>query len=174
MFETADQLTLAMSRGDEAAIEAFYRRYFDMMYRHASRVTRRDEAFCLDVVHDAVLRIVRTIKRMNDEKHLENWLKVVVRTSAFDKLRKEMREKKRERSRIESEHESSGPEELDWLRRSLLKLDPSVVRLIELRFVEGFTLGKLALMFQTTTGAIDGRLRRAIGKLREDWSDDEF
>ena len=64
--DEADQLaaamTSAMAAGDGGAVEAFYRRYFDRLYAEARRATRRDESFCLDVVQESVLRIVRTVR----------------------------------------------------------------------------------------------------------------
>ena len=55
-------MTSAMAAGDGGAVEAFYRRYFDRLYAEARRATRRDESFCLDVVQESVLRIVRTVR----------------------------------------------------------------------------------------------------------------
>src|SRR5262245_41491413 len=54
-----EKLTAALAAGNEDAVETFYRRYFDWLYAQARRATRRDESFCLDVVQDAVLRIMR-------------------------------------------------------------------------------------------------------------------
>lgn len=173
MFDHVDQLTQSMARGDRAAIEAFYRRYFDWMYRVAQQSTRRDEAFCLDVVHDAVLRIVRTIRKMDSQAHLENWLRVVVKTCAFDRLRSDLRRQQREESHVAATRQQSDGLELAELRDALAQLDPAIVQIIELRFNQGLTLSRLANLFQTTTGAIDGRLRRAIEQLRKNWSDDE-
>ena len=53
-----------MTAGNAKAVETFYSQYFDFLYHHARRATRRDEAFCLDVVQDAVIRIMRTIRRV--------------------------------------------------------------------------------------------------------------
>ena len=167
MFDQVEELTASMSRGDSAAIEAFYRRYFDDMYLHARRVTRRDESFCLDVVQDAVLRIVRTVRPMVSQAHLENWLRVIVKTSAYDRLRQEKRQQRRDSNRPTHDQTVPDDETLEELRKALSQLDPEIVRMIELRYREGFTLRRLANLFQTTTSAIDGRLRRAIVKLRE-------
>src|SRR3954464_2660020 len=52
-------LTASLAAGDRAAVEAFYRRYFELLFRAARRAAGRDEAFCLDVVQEAVLRVIR-------------------------------------------------------------------------------------------------------------------
>src|SRR5689334_17106086 len=85
--DEADQLaaamTSAMAAGDGGAVESFYRRYFDRLYAEARRATRRDESFCLDVVQEAVLRIVRTVRGARSEIQLVAWLRLVVRTTAY-------------------------------------------------------------------------------------------
>jgi RNA polymerase sigma-70 factor (ECF subfamily) len=174
MHDTAAELTRAMARGDRAAVEAFYRRYFDWMYAAARACTKRDEAFCLDVVHDAVVRVVRVIKPMDSTAHLEGWLRVVIRTCALDRMRSDQRRVRREQASDarESTPATSDLDAAELLAAVLAKLDPQLVRLIELRYAEGLTLAKLATLFNSTTGAIDGRLRRAIAAIRQNWSDD--
>src|SRR5690349_21207024 len=95
-FSDPAALTSAMAAGDGVAIEAFYRAHFNRLYREARRSTGRDESFCLDVVQESVLRIVRTVRRVESEPQLVAWLKLVVRTTAYDLLRAEMRRRRRE------------------------------------------------------------------------------
>ncbi|MFT3784666.1 MAG: sigma-70 family RNA polymerase sigma factor [Tepidisphaeraceae bacterium] len=166
------ELSRAMARGDRAAFDRFYRAYFDWMYRVAAACTKRDESFCLDVVQDAVVRVVKSIQPMQSEAHLKNWLRLVVRTCALDRLRSEQRRIARNRAiRRADLMPSESLDHVELLAHVLSKLDPQLVRLIELRYAQGFTLARLATMFGSTTGAIDGRLKRAITRLREDWSD---
>jgi len=70
MFERIQHLSSAMAAGDSRAVDAFYRQYFDWMYAQARRVTRRDESFCLDVVQDAVLRVMRTVRAVDCESRV--------------------------------------------------------------------------------------------------------
>jgi RNA polymerase sigma factor (sigma-70 family) len=164
-------LTAGMAAGDGPAVEAFYRRYFGWLYREARRATgRRDEAFCLDVVHDAVLRVVRTVRRVDSAPQFAGWLKLVVRTTAYDLLRAESRRQRREAQRgppAASDEEPADAERLAWLRRRIASLDPKLVRMIELRFEARWSLGRIAALFGVTIGTVDGRLRRALSHLRE-------
>ncbi len=168
MNDTVAQLTAAVARGEEPAVEAFYRRFFDQLYRHARQISRRDESFCLDVVQDAMLRIVRTIRPVTTEAQLVAWLKLIVKSVAYDALRRDRRRRK---------HESAGgpdvrpdtaeqDERIAWLRGQLLSLDPSLVRLIELRFIHAWTLARIAQMLGLSVGTVDGRLRRALDRIR--------
>lgn len=171
-FDVAS-LTAAVSKGDAAAVEAFYRRYFDWLYAEARRATRRDESFCLDVVHDAVLKIVRTIRPVAKEPQLLTWLRLVVQTVAFDLIRGERRRSKRETNRRDSSPTTNAAvevehgEQTNWLREQLTLLDPHIVQLIELRYTHRWTLQRIAQRLGLSVGTVDGRLRRALERLRE-------
>src|SRR5437763_10408707 len=90
-------LTAAMAAGDEAAITSFYGQHFHRLYHEARRATgERDQAFCLDVVQDSLLRIVRTVRRVEDARQFAAWLNLVVRTTAYDLLRREARRRRHE------------------------------------------------------------------------------
>ncbi len=180
MFTTTEQLTAAMSRGNEQAIELFYRQQFDFMVQQARRASRihsastRDEAFLLDVVHDAMLRIVRCIKPMQTESHMKNWTRLVVQSCLLDQLRERYRRKRREQTAAVAElftpadsAAADDSSEAQWLAEQISKLDPQIVRLIEMRYTQGFTLTKIAERFGLSVATIDGRLRRAIEQLRE-------
>ena len=53
-----------------------------------------------------------------------------------------------------------------WLAEQLATLDPALVRLIDLRYQQRWTLARIAGAMGLSIGTVDGRLRRAIGKLR--------
>jgi len=162
-----DKLTAAMAAGDAGAIDAFYRQYFDWMYSQARRMTGRDESFCLDVVQDAVLRVMRTVKAVDCENRFRGWLRLVIQTTAFDLLRGEARRKNREAmvepARMEVTVDSL---QLDWLREQIAMLDPELVDLIELRFTQDWTLRKIGEKLGISVSAVDGRLRRALKQLK--------
>jgi RNA polymerase sigma factor (sigma-70 family) len=167
MAQGIAQLSAAMAAGDAVAVEAFYRDYFDWMYAHARRITRRDESFCLDVVQDATLRVIRTVKRVDAEPRFRGWLKLVVQTTAFDLLRNERRRKNREAlagaADVGNEVDAL---QLDSLAEQISRLDPEIVRIIELRFEQAWTLRKIGEKLGLSVSAVDGRLRRALTHLR--------
>jgi RNA polymerase sigma factor (sigma-70 family) len=178
--DETEQLTAAMSRGDRRAVAAFYERYFGLLVRcarGATRLARRaDDAedVCLDIVHDAVLRIVRTIRPVTGgEGQLVAWLSVVVKSAAYDRLRREQRRshyEKKQQSPVEhAPHVGNGTElaeQLAWLRGELGRLDPKLVELIELRYSHGWTLAAIARRLGLSAGTVDGRIRRALEKMR--------
>lgn len=165
-----------MAAGEQGAIENFYRRYFDWLYRKARRATGRDEAFCLDVVQEAVLRIVRCVRPVESEGRFRAWLRLVVQTTAYDLMKSDARRARREAVVVAAGAPSvSGPtagdvdaaDRLAWLRRQVAALAPEVARMIDLRFQQSWTLARIGQSLGLSVGTVDGRLRKAIGRLRE-------
>lgn len=176
------ELTAAMAAGEARAVEAFYRQYFDAMYRHACNLTRRDESFCLDVVQDAVLRVIRTVRPVSSEAQFARWLRLVTQTAAYDLLKAESRRRRRE-ALVAVAADAAGPgtetpadeEQLARLREQIASLDPRIARMIELRYEGGWTLARIAETMGLSIGTVDGRLRRALRdlRLRRERCDDE-
>ena len=174
MPDTIHRFTAALAAGEAAAEESFYRRYFDMLYSHARRATRRDEAFCLDVVQDSVLRVLRAVRPAHIESQFNAWLKLVVQTTAYDLLRTESRRRKRELAAVpiaaaagRDDEVTDDQERLQWLAPRIAAMDPQIVSMIDLRFTHRWTLARIAQALGLTIGTIDGRLRRALAELRQ-------
>ena len=180
--EDTDKLTAALAAGDERAVESFYRSYFDWLYEQARRATgRRDESFCLDVVQDALVRVMRTVRRIDSEARFRAWLKLVVQTAACDRLRKERRRRRHELAAAAAAAAEAGfgdraaertdstdaAEQIEWLKREIRRMDPRIAQMIEWRFEQRWTLARISAMLGLSIGTIDGRLRRALRDLRE-------
>jgi len=163
------QLTRAIASGDTEAFARFYRRWFDRMYAEANRVTGRDESFCLDVVHDGMMRVIRFLGPMDSEAVLWSWLRAVIRSCALDRLRREMRRRKREQAG-EGIAPPAAPDDLEerlaWLRKELAALDGREAALLTMRHRFGWTLRQVADAVGLNPGAVDGRLRRTLQTLR--------
>ena len=140
------------------------------MVAAARRATGRDEAFCLDVVQDAMLRVVRAIRTLETEEHLRSWLRVVVQSCAYDRLRQEARRCRREQAAADRSNGTGEHDELDerveWLRRELATLDAPQVRLLVLRYRLGWTLQRIGTALGLKPGAVDGRIARLVTMLR--------
>jgi RNA polymerase sigma-70 factor (ECF subfamily) len=182
-------LTAALSAGDEATVESFYRQYFGLLYQTAKRATGRDEALCLDIVQEAVLRVIRSVQQTDSEAAWIVWLRLVVRTTAYDLLRAELRRRRRETRVAESTKEASSETaaescdatedrdaRLAWLREQISRLDPQLTRAIDLRYNHQWTLARVAEAMGLSIGTLDGKLRRTLDRLRRqarrDWEDD--
>lgn len=171
MEESIQQMTAAIASSDTEAFARFYKARFDSMYAEARRCTRRDESFCLDVVQDAMMRVIKSMSPMGSEGSLSAWLRTVVQCSAYDRLRAEARRARRERAAVQHRPpEQAVDEDLDeklaWLRREWARLDQQQARLLVMRYRFGWTLRRIGEALGLKPGAVDGRLSRAVGELR--------
>ncbi len=86
-----------------------------------------------------------------------------------------MRRRKRQAAAVPSgfseEHfgrQLDDPEErqIKWLRAKIQSFDPQLMEIIDLRFQSRWTLVRIAGKLGLSIGTIDGRLRRALRRLR--------
>jgi len=173
-FDDIAELTRRLVVGDSAAIKEFYERYFELMFREAAFASGGDEATCLDIVQDSLLKMLRCIKPMQTEEQLRCWTRKLVKSVAVDSLRKRRSQLNRERIAAREPNASSNITELEqiqarlmWLEESLSKLAPDQRRLLSLRYRVGWTLQKIADSLGMKAGAVDGRIRRLVDQLRQ-------
>jgi RNA polymerase sigma-70 factor (ECF subfamily) len=168
--ESVQELTAAIASGDTEAFTRFYRGRFDQMYAEARQATGRDEAFCLDVVQDAMIRVIRSLRPMDGEASFRAWLRAVVHCCAYDRLRADRRRARRERAAAEARAAEAPDDDLAdklaWLRRELASLDGQQARLLVMRYRLGWTLQRIGGVLGLKPGAVDGRLNRAVKTLR--------
>lgn len=169
-----EQLTRAIRAGDTDAFAALYDATFDLMLAQARRCTGRDEAFCLDVVQDACIRIIKSIRPLPTRRALERWLGVVVRSCAYDRLRSECRRRRRElerpahdvRDKSMIEQSDDREQLLIWLGAQMRALPDADLRLLSWRYRMGWTLERIGRALRISPGAVDGRLTRLLRQFR--------
>ena len=162
--------------GDTAALGELYDRYAGMAIAAALRIVGgREEAE--DVVHDAFVAVWRKIDRFDAERGaLRSWLMTVVRNRAIDRVRA-----RRASIDLDDADERSllrtGPNPtLDAalsrasagdVRAAMAALPDEQRRALELAYFEGYTYREVAAMTGVPPGTANGRLRLALGKLRD-------
>lgn len=176
MQDSARQLSHAIASGDTEAFARFYEAWFDYMFAIVRKSTRRDESFCLDVVHDACCKLIRSMKPLPDEPSLRRYVTAAVQSCAYDRLRAEKGRLRREERSARERRERSGSrderaaeldDELAWLRAQLEALDERQLDLLIMRHRFGWTLARIGAALGLKPGAVDGRLSRARATLRE-------
>lgn len=175
-FDWSDAASRTVSRaiatGDPAALETLYRAWMPRALRLITGVTGRDESFVLDVLHDATLRVARSLPPLDSVRALEAWLSRTACACALDRLRAESRRARRERRRARAsgaaDAVSSAPasEQLEVLERCVRRLDPAEFALLRARLDAGLTLAQIARAWGGSPGAVHGMIRRAIARVR--------
>jgi RNA polymerase sigma-70 factor (ECF subfamily) len=162
--------------GETDALGELYDRYASLAVATAFRVVgRREEAE--DVVHDAFVAVWRKIDRFDAERgSLRAWLMTVVRNRAIDRVRA-----RRTSIDVDDADERSllrtGPNPT-WeaavtrsvsgdLRIAMATLPDEQRRALELAYFEGYTYREVADLTGVPPGTANGRMRLALGKLRD-------
>ncbi|MGI8999386.1 MAG: RNA polymerase sigma factor [Candidatus Limnocylindria bacterium] len=170
------QLADRIRTGDTEALGDLYDRYSSTATATALRVVgSREEAE--DVVHDAFVAVWRKIDRFDaDRGALRAWLMTVVRNRAIDTVRA-----RRASIDVDDADERSllrtGPNPT-WeaaltrasagdLRTAMASLPDEQRQALELAYFEGYTYREVAELTGVPAGTANGRLRLALGKLRD-------
>lgn len=165
-------LTAAIASGSSGAFASFYEAWFDRCFRSARHMTGFDEAGCLDVVQDAMLKAATSMPRLHEESQLAAWMNRVMLNAARDRVRSEDRRRRREDARAVHAPERASDEDIEELMRTLDRLDEEQKELLHARFSLGWTLQRIAESLGLGAGAVDGRIKRALAQLRDDFDRD--
>jgi len=174
--EADARLAARIRAGDTDALGELYDRYASMALGTAIRVVGdREEAE--DVVHDAFVAVWRKIDRFDAARgSLRAWLMTVVRNRAIDRIRA-----RRPGMDLEDADERSllrtGPNPT-WeaalrqasaseVQAAMAELPDEQRRAVELAYFEGYTYREVADLTGVPPGTANGRLRLALGKLRD-------
>ncbi|MBY0311799.1 MAG: sigma-70 family RNA polymerase sigma factor [Phycisphaerales bacterium] len=159
-------------RQDPAAITEFYEQWFDWSLATARALTRKDESFCLDVVQDTMLRVIRAIPEIDSAAAMRCWLSRTICNLAIDRIRRDDRRSIRERHAenpsappVSSDHLAQA-ETLAWLNARLVELDAEDAALLRHRFAHDRTVRSIADASGRTEDATHGRIRRILHALR--------
>jgi RNA polymerase sigma factor (sigma-70 family) len=168
-------LTAAIASGDPEAFARFYDAWFDRALAEARRCTGRDDEFCLDVVQDAMMRVIRFMRPLASEAAVYRWMRVVIRSCACDRLRADIRRRHRERhvaAKAPPAPAGTDVDRLAWLHEQLEHLDEPDVHLLIMRHRFGWTLHRIGTALGMSHSAVDRRLRRLMERLRRSAKED--
>lgn len=167
-------LTGRIAAGDEAAFAEFYEVWFASTLLLARAISRRDEPWCLDVVQDVMMIVVRKIPALATEEALRAWMTRTVMNAVTDRTRSETRRRRREEVVAEKADTVREPwldlcdqERLSWLTASVADLPDAEQALLQARFGGTTTVAQEAAVLGISSDAAHGRLRRALDKLRQ-------
>ncbi|MBX3355813.1 MAG: sigma-70 family RNA polymerase sigma factor [Phycisphaeraceae bacterium] len=168
--EDAKRLCQGMLAGTPSALADLYGARFDWMVSFISSTTRRDEAFALDCVQDAWLRIAGAPASCESAASLDAWLRRVALSAALDRLRSDASRRLRESRAAVTELRDS-LRTIESVRAALdSAMDqcaPDERGLLLMRFRAGMTVRQIAAACGLGAAAIESRLRRTIASMRE-------
>jgi len=165
----ARRVSAGVAAGSRDALEALYRARFARIFRLLRSATRRDNAFVMDCVHDAWLRVMRGLPTIETLERLDRWLARTAMSAAIDRLRAESVRNRHEAASVAPADEAAqqdDEETIEAMQRELELLSDDDQRVIGLRFRGGLSLEALGSALGIGMKAAEIRLRRALGRLR--------
>ena len=169
------EITRAIRNGDNASFQILYDYYFEELFRQIKHLAARDEATCLDIVQETMMKIIRSMKPIESQTHLAAWVRTVARTTTYDWLRREVRHTKNRASLPQQDETAEEPDRvaiddearLIWLEEQLVSLPAETRKMIALKYRLGWTLKQISQNLGLKTGAVDGRIRRAVEQIKK-------
>lgn len=164
-----------MARQEEAAFVEFLDGYRDRLFRYLIVVTRGDEEVTQEAMQQTMLRVVRHIRRFDDEAVFWSWLTRLARSAVTDHTRKKGRYfaflarffSHQFVQKEESANATEDPSLLDRLEELLPNLSTEDADLVERKYYLGETSRAIAEQLGTTEKAIESRLVRVRLRLRQ-------
>lgn len=164
--------------GDQAAFEALYLRYADLVYSVALRVVA-DQGIAQDVAQEVFLRIWRHPSLFDVTRgRFVSWLMSVARNRAVDEVRSRGRRRLREVTPPAGADDPADPQAVDPQMAAQLSAEREAIRggiatlpqeqrvAIELAYFGGMTQQEIASVLDTPLGTVKTRIRLAMKKLR--------
>jgi len=164
----ARAVSIGVTRGSPAALESLYRARSAQLYRLIRSRTKRDDAFVLDCVHDAWIRVVRHVPQCPTLDALDRWLTRAALSAAIDRLRTDAARDRREGSSISlPPAPATESEYVRALVAELAHLTDDERDLLRLRYRSGLSLEAMARTLGIGAKAVEMRVRRALARLRQ-------
>jgi RNA polymerase sigma-70 factor (ECF subfamily) len=167
-------LTRRLAAGDEAAFRELHAQYFDRLYHFLLVVTHGNQQEAQDALQQTFVRVIRYIRVFESEDVLWGWLKAIARSAAQDGYRKQQRYSALLRrfafglqpARLEPNCDEEN-RLTALLDESLAQLPVEERRLLEAKYIDGFTVKELCTQTGLTEKTIESRLSRLRHALRD-------
>ncbi len=171
--DSTSRLTRGLAGADDGAFREFHTRYFDRLYRFLLVVARGQEDEAREALQQTLVRVARYARVFNSEEAFWAWLKAVARSAARDAGRKRSRYEQLLRAfawrrECEADPAPDGSAYLEsLLEENLARLSIFDRRMLEAKYIEGFSVKDLAADAGLSEKAVESRLTRLRQQVRE-------
>ncbi len=177
---TDEQLMAQVQRGHQSAMNALYERYSSRVYGMAMQKLA-EPAEAEDATHDVFVSLWQKSSTFRpDRGNVSSWLLAIAHNQIIDRLRRKRRMAEAYRvvaldptSVAESgtddpQAATEQGEAAQRVRRALEVLPPEQHEVVTLSYYHGFSGSQIADRLELPLGTVKGRMRLAMGKLREE------
>ncbi len=173
--QTLDEyLVLRVQEGSRTAFTQLVTRWQDRLWRHAFRLTGREDA-AWDVLQESWVGVTRGLTTLRDPASFRRWAYTIVTRAATSRLRREGCEEPAPADEIEARsvddaepgERTEREEAVATLRVALRRLPRDQRTLLSLHYFESFALWELAEILDIPKGTVKSRLHHARQHLKE-------
>jgi RNA polymerase sigma-70 factor, ECF subfamily len=166
--EAAERACLArMAAGDRAALAVLYRAYQRPLGRFLARLTSRPDIL-QEVVNDCFWIVWQKAGEFRGDSRVSTWIFGIAYRCALKALRQHGEEAVGDA--IDGAAAVADPgddrELRDWLSKGLVRLSADQRAVLELAYVEGYSIEEIAAIQQCPVGTVKARMFHARVKLR--------
>jgi RNA polymerase sigma-70 factor (ECF subfamily) len=169
-------LVLRAQAGHADALSLLVRAWHERLERHAQRLTGHQEAG-RDVLQEAWIDVARGLRSLEDPTRFGAWVyRIVTRRSALW-VRQQERRRRHEQGTAAAQSAARSPgsqrdaeqraDTIDEVRNALEQLPPRDQALLELRYLQVFSIQEIALALDIPAGTVKSRLFHARQHLKD-------
>ena len=168
---TEKELTCRLIKGDIAAFNEIYRRYFHPVYCNALKITR-EVPVAEDVLQEVFITLWEKKATIDPERSLAGWLFIICYHKSLNILRKKLRESllyKELQTPVEDPMEEEIKYGAQWevVENALSCLSPQRRRAFELCKLQGKTYEEAAMELRISKYTVKEYLSAAIASIKE-------
>ncbi len=166
------ELLIDLIRGDRAAFDTLYRRYFHAVYCNALKLTR-DTVLAEDVLQEVFIALWNKKESIDSARPLGGWLFVICYNKSISQLRKKLKESiaySRLSYQTAEEHdEEDAVYTIQWemLEKAIAQLSPQKRKVFELCKLQGKTYEETAATLHISKHTVKEYLMAATGMIKE-------
>ncbi len=158
-------LVIRCQEGSRKAFEQLVTRWQELLWRHAFRLTAREDA-AWDVMQESWIAVTKGIRKLRDPGSFRRWAYTIVTRAATNRLRRSnvldtIGVDALEELSVDDSERSEREQAVAQLRAALRQLPGDQRGLLCLRYFESFELWELAEIFGVPEGTVKSRLHHA-------------
>lgn len=165
---------IGAKRGNQDSFDSLYQWLMPRVYRYAMVYTG-SHAVAEEIVSESFMAFVSTLSTLPDhDLAVLAWMRTVVRRRAVDQIRSQAIRREKLANCFAGEADPTGPpddalrrEQIVQVRLALTEIPEDHREVLELRYIDGCSLGTIAETLELTSAALNSRLYRARETLRK-------
>ncbi len=166
-------LILRCQNGEVDAFEELFKQWQPLLFRHACRLTKHQEA-AADIVQDSWLVMVKTLRKLDDPARFRTWAYRIVTNKVVDWIRHQQRTRStlkdvaQQTEDAEEDVTSAGKQHLLGQLQAAMQMLPTEQRaILTMLYLDEMSVAEISEVLNIPPGTVKSRLFQARKILKE-------